>query len=382
MSDQRQAAEEAFSTTIEERPTTAAPLSDAAFVAPAEPEKPKVETVRDTIGKVLDDIEKPAEPAKKVEEAKVTDEKKPEAEDGGKPAPKQRAENGKFAKSEPVEAEEKADKEPPAEPVKSEEKYRAPDKFLPKAKEVWGNVPHPVKGEISRIMQEHESEVSQYRESHEKWQNMTKYEEMAKGANTTPWEALERYTAVDGMLASKDPVTKLEGIRQVLEVAGVTPAQYAEFITQNPQVAQQRPQPQPQAPQPNQEVAAVRAELAAMKQEMVVRSVIDPFRSSHPRYDELQDDIAMFLNSAKVPTSLPPQERLEAAYDMAVRINPASSYQPARSYEEPADAIHVPSSDAGTKSVKGAPQAGIDQTRRSPKSTRDAAANALAELGF
>lgn len=393
MDENREAAEAALggSTVLDASQPNERPLSDAAFDAPQEetkPEAPKQPSTREAITAALDEAEAKEKPAdEKPEKAKPDD----DAEAEEKKAEKARAEDGKFAKAKAEEDQDKSAPEKAATGQDGAEKqrqsegrqiYEPPARFLPKAKEDWRNVPYAVKAEISRLSQEHEAEVSQYRESHEEMQKLSKFTDMAKQHNTSINDALERYTAVDHLLHS-NPV---EGIRQVLETIGLTPEKYAQHVLQNPDV--HKPAPQPRAPDPAVrqtmgEVEHLKAELTAMKQEQAARSIIDPFRASHPRYDELQDDIALFLSSGKVPTSLPPHERLEAAYDMAARINPASSVEPPVARAAPVDVPSEPVVDPrGQKSVRGAPSGGHDPSNRRAKNNRDAASAALAELGI
>src|SRR3546814_11090392 len=65
-----------------------------------------------------------------------------------------------------------------------------------------------------------------------------------------------------------------------------------------------------------------------MQEQQFAATIIDPFKRDHPRYAELEQDIAFFLQSGKIPTSLSPSDRLAAAYDMAERINPPSHAEP------------------------------------------------------
>lgn len=352
--------------------------------APAE----KPGTARDAIAKAFDEqdkangevIEKKPDPGKEDPALKDGEEAKP----------------SKVEKVEkPVEAKEPAEKpaiaeEPQAKAAREDAErrrreegkpfYDPPAKFLPKAKELWSNVPNAVKAEIDRVSREHEAEVSQYRESHENWQKLAKYDQLAKQHNVTVSDALERYTAVDALLKNNP----IEGIRQVLETIGITPKQYAEFVTQNPQAAQpqrQQPQPDPVAQQTSKEVQELRGELTSMRQQQAAREIIEPFAKANPRYFELQGDIAFFLESGKIPNTLSPSERLEAAYDMAERINPRSApaYEPDETdAPEPKPAVDL----RGTKSIRGGPSAGFDPaTQGRVKNRRDAIKSAMAEFG-
>jgi len=397
MTDNQSAAEAAYSTHIE----PSAPLDAAlpAGVPDAPPqevkEAPKVEdkaakplTARETLSKALDAAEakeKEAEEKAKVEkvEAKPEDKAAKPDEKAVEAKPEDKTQPDKADKSAAPAKDDATGQEGADKPRASEGRshHEPPARFLPKAKEVWGNVPHAVKAEVARLVQEHDTELTQYRESHEFRQKLSKFEQMAKQHNTTIADALEDYTAVDGLLTA-NPV---EGIRQVLARVGITPEQYAQHVLKNPQ-AHQAPvsrAPDPQVQHQSSEIQALKAEIEAMRHEQAARSIIEPFRAEHPRYDELQDDIAFFLSSGKIPASLPPQERLEAAYDMAVRINPTSSVDQPKPTQEPVDVSRVPPSDAGTKSVRGAPDAGIVQDKgKASKNNRDAVRRALDGLGI
>lgn len=296
-----------------------------------------------------------------------------------------RAPDGKFQPKTPAPA------APPAEPgdddgaieaeapKPGEKRHEPPAKFMPRAKELWSNVPHPVKAEITRLAAEHETEVKQYRESHENWQRLGEFDRMARERGTTVHDALKNYTAVDGLLRS-NPV---EGIRQVLQIAGVTPLQYAQHVMKNPQMHQGQPgamQPQAQQRGPDpvmQQVTALQQQITQMQQEQVAQQVMEPFRAEHPRFDELATDIAFFLNSDKIPKNLSPRDRLEAAYDFAVRINPTSEASPPAS-GAPGARLAKP---AGNKSITGAPpRAGSvpsSVSKRPPASRGDAVTEAL-----
>lgn len=312
--------------------------------------------------------EKVAKPEKDEKEVKADAEAKDKAKDE-KPA-KARAEDGKFAKTEKAEAEpdgQKSEAEKPATGQEAADKRPSegrhaepPARFLPKEREAWGNVPNVVKSAISRLAQEHETEVTQYKESHENWSKLSKFDQMAKQHNTNVHEALERYTALDGLLQAQP----LEAIRQILGTRGITPEQYAQHVMSNPEAHRAPaapPTPDPAVRQMSSEVENLKSQLEEMRTAQAAATIIEPFRAANPRYDELQDDIAFFLQSGKIPASLSPQERLEAAYDMAVRINPTSSVDQLPVKEVTAAKTERPAKpDAGTKSIRGALDGGQD----------------------
>lgn len=348
-------------------------------------------STRDAIAKAFDEVagkseEKEEAPAK-VEKVEKTDDKA-----DAKPAEKVEAKVEK-AKEQPVEGEKSAapakddagdgqDGDKKSRQSEGRPFYEPPARFLPKEKEAWANVPNVVKSAVDRLAKEHEQEVTQYRQAHEEWTKLSKFDQMAKQHGVTVADALERYTAVDGLLKSNP----IEGIRRVLETVGITPQQYAEFIVKNPQAAQAPVQraPDPMVQQTSSEVQALKAELENMKLQQAAQTIIEPFKRDHPRYDELEGDIAFFLESGKIPQSLSPTERLEAAYDMAERINPRSMPAVQQPFVAPASEPEEPVVDPrGTKSIKGAPSGGFEPSETGRvKSRRSAVTAAMAEHGL
>lgn len=360
-------------------------LNEPKVPEPAKVEK--AETPGDTIkGELARIREEEAAAAEKAKDGKepVKDEKekveaKADTETKEQKAERERAKDGKFAKTEkvesPVEGKEGAPEKAATEqdgserrPSEGRQHVEPPARFLPKEKEAWGNVPNVVKSAIDRIAKDHEAEVSQYRESHENWQKLAKFDEMAKQYKTSVPEAMERYTALDGLLQSNP----IEAIRQIMATRGITPEQYANHVLNNPD-AHRAPAPQaapdPAVSQMSGEVQNLKSQLEEMRNAQAAATIIEPFRAANPRYDELQDDIAFFLQSGKIPASLSPQEKLEAAYDMAVRINPTSAVEVSQAREAPAAKTERPARpDAGTKSIRGAPT-GQDPEEDDPDAT-------------
>lgn len=321
-------------------------------------------------------VEKEPEPAKpekaeKVEAKAPVAEKKPTAETEA--AVKEADEEGEAKEVEAEKPDNAAAKESGG--VSSEGKPRIPSRLLPREREVWMNTPNPVKSAFERMEREFEQISAEHTEAKQFRESLREYDNMARAANTSIKDALDRYVAVDKLLAQdfgrgiaqiaqshgKNPV---EAVAQFMRAAGVMPQQLGAYLQGQPvqqqpqQQAQQRPQVDPVAHRAIQEVEALKAQLAEQQRQAEIdrteREMVEPFRQSHPRFSELEQDIVFFLKSDKIPLSLSPVERLEAAYDMAERINPAP-IMPQGSLAEPAG-NHA--SDAGKKSVRGAPASG------------------------
>lgn len=341
------------------------------------------------------EVEKPAEKPMSRQEAiakaaaeATKDEPKEKAEvKAEKPAEKVEAKPvEKAPETQPAKADsvEKPAQESEKRPVPESRNNEAPARFLPKAKELWGNTPNPVKDEVHRFYQEVENERKANEVQSKEWESVKHYDQMAKANGTSIREALDNYTRVDKMLRT-DPVN---GIAEVLKIAGVTPQQYAQYVLGQSQDGQQQPQqqrgPAPEVQQLQSQVQQLTQALQSFQQEKVLenahKTLVDPFKAEHPRFDELEQVMAQLINSGFVPQNLTPQQKMEAAYDMAERLSPRSM---AISSETVDEVQTQREKSAAGKSIKGAPSPGMDVTGRAgQKLDRKAAiAAAMAQIG-
>lgn len=319
-----------------------------------------------------------------------------------KEEPKPKAEPVKAKDEEPAPAEKPVAAKPsdgvkpaaaPEEQVAKPSEGKVPEppaRFLPKAREVWANTPNPVKAEIARWEREHAAEVETHRAAKQFHEELREYDELAKSTGTTVKEALASYVDLERSFA-RDPegtlprllqkvnMNPMQAVLAVLKSAGATPQQFAEHVRLNPgQYQGQAMQPQRAPAQPTPDPMASRAlqEVQQLKEQLVRQdvytSVVAPFAAEHPRYEELQEPIVKILKSGMVPESMGLIERLEVAYDMAERLHPA----PYREAPEADAAQPTPPVNpvAGKKSIKGAPSGGKAPAMRTP-SIRDALAN-------
>lgn len=311
-----------------------------------------------------------------------------------KPVAKPKAEE----KTEPAEAAKPAEKREgvkpdaaPGEQVAKPSEGKAPEppaRFLPSEKELWRHVPNQLKAAVNRLEREYAADAETHQIARQFHEELREYDELAKRTGTTVKEALASYVELEQSFA-RDPeatlprllakvgMNPMQAVLAVFKSVGATPQQFAEHVRLNP--AQYQPQAiqQPQRPaQPAPDPMATRAiqEVQQLRQELAYRQVdadiVAPFAAEHPRFEELQGDIAFFLKSGKIPESMDAYERLEAAYDYAVRINPASDHAPETRRDQPTALVDPV---AGKKSIKGAPNGGKTPALRTP-SIRDALA--------
>lgn len=368
---------------------------------PKEPAKEPVKppTAREAIEKSLADIEAkdgkrlPDNPRDEKVEPKKADKETPNPVRDEAPA-KDRAPDGKFApkqtenpqNAQPENVNSNPDKlDAPKPPQGERDINRAPDNFLPRAKERWAEAPEEVRGEFYRALDNFEKGKQEYQEDREFRKGIREYEDLAKNAGVDFKAALKNYVEIDQMV-SANPV---EGIRRILGAQNIDLIQFAQHVLgqaqqeqANPALAhtkkleqqvQQLTQQQQQWIQQQQQMTEQQRQEAVVKQ--VEEDIITPFKANHPRYEELKDDIVFFLNSGRIPSTLSVQQRLTEAYDMAERLNPApNSRQNAQR----------PINPAGEKSIKGSLTNGLDivSSKGAKLNSRDAINAAMEQLGL
>lgn len=351
-----------LSTTIDTDPGPSAAGAGVPKIAEPTP----IPSARDDIDAALKEMDAP-----KVEE-------KPEAETKADPkadaAPKEdtKAEKGPPKTEEKPEArpEAKPDAADAAEPddaaakdgEQKEGKSRHPDapaNFLPRAKELWRNTPNEVKAEVNRVL----SEAAKATEAYKRYDDLREFDELAKSNGRDLRESLMKLNHIENTM-QQNPIAALNAI--LAEVGPrkadgqpINIMEVAQFLSQQgPQGYQQimqRSQQQEMQARGDSEVESLRAEIERMKAEAAAREIIEPFAAKNPRYRELEEDIAFFLQSGKVPAGLSPSERLAVAYDMAARINPPSNVSPASPSEPAPDRRADADFGGSTKSIKSSP---------------------------
>lgn len=360
--------------------------------APAPKEEVKL-TPREAIEKAAADLEKDGTKIGEPDE-EAPKEEKPKVED------KKRAENGKFApKEQPVEkqVEEPSEDQVKAEPTEEEAEQdgkqidpsegrdydKPPARFLPRAKEKWGEVDPDVRSEVYRAIETMQKGLDESAEDRQFRKELRSFEDMAKQAGTSIPTYLENTIRINQKLNTD----LVGGLEDIVRQYGVSLKDVAQHVLQQPQ----RPQAAPEVTQMQQQIqqltqtiqqltegSAQQRESARLSE--VERTVIQPFMTDHPRYQELEPDIAFFLNSGKVPSNLPERQRLEVAYDMAERINPAPSSGQER--RTSATQQSRPLNPAGAKSVKGSPAPGVKAGANGSYSAKESIAAAMDQIGF
>lgn len=342
------------------------------------------------------DAKAKAESATKEAKEKADETAKAEKKDDPKGAKtdRQRSENGKFAKTGDEDTASKADRSAPEQAATERSaqddnrqsegrKYAEPPaRFLPEARGKWANVPNEVKAEFHRVAQEYEQENAGYRQSHERYQQIRQFDDMARANGRDLRDTLEKVMNVEHAIA-QNPIA---GVDMLLREIGprkqdgtpLTLMEVARHIVQNPQAYQQASAPVMQVQQaaaPSREIVELRAEIQSLKAEQTIVPLIERFTQSHPDFHQLEPQISAILESGVIENlygnGLSAEQRLAEAYRMAGGHGPSSRSEP-ESAPPHSRAGDVPSKDAGTKSVRGAPANGEDTAAEDDDSDIDA----------
>jgi len=334
--------QEPSSTTIEAEAVPAASGAGTPSLSDAiEPPLTEPQDLRSDIAAAFNE-EDEAKAAPEIKGAKEEAPKKNEAV-AAKPAEAKAAEAAPEAKAAPAkegeQAENPAEAENAAEKAEDRSGHREPPKsFLPDSREVWKNVPRVVRRDIETMTREHETEVTQLREAGQRYESIKPYDDLAKSNGIDLTESLRRVSELENLIQANP----LAGLNRILQEAGPRKAdgqpfslyEVADFIVkQGPQGYRQLVTHRQQQQGPS-EVDQLKEQVAAMQAEMKAAPIILKFAEKNDRYYELEEPIALFLQSGMIPPSLSPEDRLAAAYDMAVRIKPASNAQARPSTED------------------------------------------------
>lgn len=318
--------------------------------------------------------EKPAEATKPTEASKPADQPGTEpkteqsAQTEGQPQPTQ--ESGKQNRNE------------------------APQRFHDVAKQEWANTPESVRAEVHRSISELENGLTQYRQSHEKYEAIREYDEMATQYGTNIKDALANYTGIERLM-HQDPFAALEQI--VGNVAAHrgwknqddSPVTFRDLAAHylNMPAGQAASRQDATMQRLSEQVATLTSRSETLEQALnetrqrEAKAFMDNFSKSHPRVEELADDIALLLESGRA-------RDLDDAYSLADRMNPSRALL-AQAEETTTETQTAqtrtkapPVNPAGAKSISGAPTAGSDprQLSKPSGSAREALQKALRKV--
>lgn len=347
---------------------------------------------------------------------KLDEQEKAEAAKPVRSDPKTEQKNDKVAAQQPAKTDPKAEasqqkvettgenghqqqKTTPADqtqPSTQKSRYEAPKRFSSDvaATADWEKVPESVQAAVHRVQREMEEGITKYKSSHDRYETVREFDEIARSNGHELKDSLKKVVDIEQAFA-RNPV---EGFQNICNHFGINMRALAAHIAgqkaEDVQVQQEGT------------ISELRRELADLKQQIsgvstgfqqqqtaATSKEVEVFaaQAGNERFYDLMDDIAFFLKSDKIDATMPPLERLKAAYQLADRLNPDPKAKPASA--QASDATAASASDAekealaaqtrkGEKSITGAPSAGSDPARREPSSSvKDSLRRAFAQAG-
>ncbi|MCK4207192.1 hypothetical protein J3U99_20705 [Brucella pituitosa] len=270
----------------------------------------------------------------------------------------------------------------------------APSRFHDVAKQEWNNTPESVRAEVHRSLSELENGLNKYRQSHDKYEAIREFDELATTHGTTVKDALANYTGIERLL-HQDPFAALEQIVANVATHKRWTNPDGSQVSFRDLAAHYLNQPADRVAsrqdsvirQMSEQIAQLTNRSVAFEQSMQenrlreTQTLIQEFAKDHPRTEELAEDIAFLIESKRVAT-------LQEAYELADRMNPSKApltQVPETTKENPAAQTRSeakPVNPAGVKSISGAPTAGSDprSAGKPSNSPREALQKALRKV--
>jgi len=346
-----------------------APKPEAAKAEGKPAGKPSID---DALKNALTKAQAKANDAKEAVAAKEKAEApKVEAKAEAKPEPKtERGPDGKF---QPKAADPQAQAQQPAQgqqpaPQKPVNFADPPARFHDGAKQEWANAPESVRAEVHRMEKEFEKGIEKYKASHERYDTFRQYDDEARKHGHDLRATLDRLNNI-GLELQRDPV---RGLELALQQSGPRKPDGSPFTLLEIASHVMNQKPEERAMQQSSQVAALESKIAQLEQQLsgvtttiqkqqenTVIQQVSEFQKDHPRFEELSDDIAFFLQTKRASS-------LQEAYELAERLNPSSEPAPlipAQTQQQPA--AHTgndarPLKPAGQKSISGSPPSAAD----------------------
>ena len=305
----------------------------------------------------------------------------------GKHAATQPRESGKFAPKFPT--------PPSSEPVEPKaEAVQAPD--MPKSlklemKTYWEKAPAELRQAIAQREADFERGINTYKQRDAEAKAITDlfqpYEWMMRNENATPATAIGPLLQTAALLRTGTPQQKSQAVAQMIQQFQIPLDQVSAYFSgEAPQVDNQYNQLAQQVQQLTQHITQSQYE-AQKQNESRALSVIQQFASdpANLHFEAVQDRMLQLLQAPQVLgdiSHLSEREKLQLAYDTAVRLDPTIAQQVyAQQHQTMQAQNQVQRARTAAVQVRGAPSASantaINQTDR-----RAVIANALRQANF
>lgn len=305
-------------------------------IKPKENSEPIAKSARDA-------IEKAAAKVDAAEKEKAAQPKTPD----GKFAPKTEvAASPKPQTSAPEQVQQ------PALPEKVASKYEAPARFSEAARKEWEASPESVRAEVSRVLKENEDGITKYKASHEGWERVKQFDDIAKqNGREGVHESLKKIVEMEQTFA-RNPI---EGFKAVADHFNFDVHKVASVILgQDPNQA---------IGEVHKQLQDARAEIAQLKMQADAPNVVNQFAEKVGRevFEANADKVAQMLETGVVDTLDKAWALISifghSASDAQHTASDATSQplKPAQTADAQTVAAAQQPNPAGQKSVTGAP---------------------------
>lgn len=294
------------------------------------------------------------------------------------------------------------------EPSSEDDKSSPPARIAEDAKKFWRSTPRAMKAEFARMDGEIQRVTQEAGEAVKFHSELREFDQLARSHGTTVKQAIQNYRAAEQALAQDFGAgvkglaenmgrTPQEVITSTLKAYGITPQQFAQAVSQNPNAfapqptlakdpaIQQLMQSQQQMTQWMQQQEEQRRQESLAAHQRDLAKTIESWMADKPDFASLEGYIAEIIKSGIIESrygkGLTETQRLDVAYRMAG----GSASQVQQAAAQPAPSPVAPSGPPqveASPSISGAPGNGRDpkSTSAKPKSRRASIEAAMAKL--
>ena len=357
-------------------------------------EAPKPLSIRETMEKNRVKIEaeapkelKTKEPAKAPVRSDAKTETKAPAKAETKPVERSRGEHGHFvadpskSDAENEVARTESQKAPARTESKGDTDHRQPlQRFSQAAKDNWGDVPEETQKEVYRAIRELEAGLNKHRQASMRYSDaFAEYDNLARASGLDARATLQGYVMIDKALHSGDPQQVVGAINEVLNAAGIHPAQYAQAIMSR-YGGQEQQQDYDQPIQPDPEVTDLRRRVADLQRQLggVTQHIQGEIQTGHeqtltqwsadkPHFEKLRGEVTRLVRDEGLSPDDAYASALVTAQDVARELLGDSAFRTPSSrnpFDQAAQEL-AEQIDKGSKSISGAASAGSTPPRKS-----------------
>lgn len=252
---------------------------------------------------------------------KAADPQQQQPNNRGKHAPFQPRQQGKFV--------------PGAPQFPVPQRPEMPKSLKLELKQHWESAHPELAADIVRREADYEKGIAQYKteaqQAKEVLQEFEPYQWILKNEGATPKTAIGPLLQTAAIFRTGSPAQKAQSIVGIMRQFAIPMEHVQQMLSGNMQQPQADPVSQiAQRVQQMEQSWAQQQQATAQQAEQRSLTVIQKFATEHPHFDALQDRILSLLQAPQILgdiSAMTEAEKLQVAYDTAIRLDPALSAQ-------------------------------------------------------